>query len=154
MIITEHLTDLRPTDEQLAAFERLIAGVLPEDYRAFLKSENGGRPEPAGFQFKARDGRKEESSVHYFYALHEGRIGNLEKHFATFRGRIPPDYLAIATDPFGNGILLRIAARNPGKIYFWDHEKEGEEDMPTLKNMSLVANSFTEFVDSLESDQV
>lgn len=148
MPITEHLTDSRPTDEQLAAFERLIEGVLPDDYRQFLKSENGGRPEPNSFRFKLRDGREEDGAVHYFYALHEGQIGSLESKFEIFRERIPPDYLAIATDSFGNQILLRIAARNPGKIYFWDHEKE--EDVPTLRNMSSIANSFTEFVGSLE----
>ena len=152
MTITEYLTDTRPTDEQLTVFERLIGGVFPDDYRRFLKSENGGRPEPESFRFKFRDGREEDSSVHYFYALREGQIGNLEGTSKIFRGRIPPDYLAIATDPFGNKILLRIATRNPGKIYFWDHEKEEDEDMPTLRNMSLIANSFTEFVEGLEAE--
>jgi hypothetical protein len=148
MTITEHLTDSRPTDEKLAAFERLVAGALPEDYRTFLKNENGGRPAATFFRFKVKDGREEDSNVHYFYALYEGRIGNLEKTFGLLRGRIPPDYLAIATDAFGNMILLKIATANPGKIYFWDHEKE--EDVPTLRNMSPIANSFTEFVEGLK----
>ena len=150
MEITQHLTEVRPTDEQLADFERLIQGSLPEDYKLFLKKVNGGRPRPNVFRFKMRDGTDEESVLHYFYALHEERVGSIERTFGYLKGRIPSDYLSIATDSFGNMILLRIAARGLGKIYFWDHEEE--QDPPSLMNMSPIADSFTAFVQGLEPE--
>ena len=153
MTITERFTDVRPTDERIAEFESVIQGSLPEDYKRFLKEENGGRPSPDIFRFKTKDGNEEDSVLHYFFALYEGRVGSIERSFGFMKGRIPADYLAIATDSFGNMILLRTALRGLGKVYFWDHEKEDEDaDMPTLKNMTAIAASFSEFIGLLEEE--
>jgi hypothetical protein len=53
--------------------------------------------------------------------------------------------IPIASDPFGNSILLEITRANRGRIWFWDHEKSGEPD----KGVSLLANTFTDFINSL-----
>src|SRR3989442_1619 len=123
MIITEHLCQERPTDTDIANFGSLIQGALPDDYKSFLKSENGGRPEPNQFRFTTKDGKVENDTVHYFFALYEGRVGSLKRSFERYKGRIPVGYLPIAIDPFGNLIVLRIATQNCGRVYFWDHEK-------------------------------
>jgi hypothetical protein len=148
MTITEHLTESRPTDADLVLFQELIQGKLPEDYKAFLKNENGGRAQPGCFRFKTTAGDAEDAVVHYFYALYDGRIGNIQRTFVRFNERIPSGYLPIASDTFGNLLLLGVASRNAGKVYFWDHEEE--QEIPTLKNMSLVADSFSQFVALLE----
>jgi SMI1-KNR4 cell-wall len=147
MIITEYLCTERPTDADLSAFEILIHGTLPHDYKAFLKKENGGRPAPKQFRFAARDGHMEDSTVHYFFALYERRVGSLKKGFERYKERIPSGYLPIGIDPFGNLILLGIAGQNPGTVYFWDHEKENE--IPNMKNIFPIANSFSDFVGKL-----
>src|SRR5258708_5434488 len=98
MSIIEHISNERPTDGELAAFCELIGGELPEDYRAFLKSENGGRPKPHFFEFQTNAGGKEGSEIHYFFGLHSGRIGNLRQKVKIFQSRVPPGYLPMATD--------------------------------------------------------
>lgn len=148
MTITEHLTDVRPTDAELAAFEELIQWKLPEDYKSFLKGESGGRPKLNVIRFTVKDGKSQDSTIHYFYGLHDGRIGNLSRYFHRYKERIPVGYLPIATDPFGNLMLLKVTGQTRGRVCFWDHEQE--EDIPTLKNVFKIADSFSGFVEKLE----
>ena len=147
MTITEHLTNSRPTDADIGAFESFINGSLPDDYKFFLKTENGGRPKPKQFRFTTKVGKIEESAAHYFFALHEGRVGNLRKSFERYHTRVVSGYLPIGTDPFGNLIIMSTSAQGKGRIYFWDHENEA--DLPSVANMSLIANSFSEFAAGL-----
>lgn len=56
-------------------------------------------------------------------------------------------------DPFGNAICLGISGNERGKVYFWDHEMEPDDDwdgrLETAGNVQLIADSFTEFVAGL-----
>jgi hypothetical protein len=153
MIITKRLTNERPTDAEIGAFSNSIGGTLPDDYKSFLKNENGGRPKPKGFSYSTLDGRVEDGAVHYFFALYRERVGSLQKSFARFKKRMPAGYLPIGIDAFGNLIVLKTVPAEPGKIYFWDHEMEDDEKPPTLENMFLIANSFSEFVENLTSPE-
>ncbi|HEX3624544.1 MAG TPA: SMI1/KNR4 family protein [Verrucomicrobiae bacterium] len=148
MIIVESICDQRPTDQEIVALESCINGRLPNDYKDFLKQDNGGRPKPNKFEFATRSGKTEESTVHYFFALWDQRVGNLKKNFERYRRRLPSGFLPIGLDPFGNVIAIHIFGEKSGKIYFWDHEKES--DLPSLNNMFLIANSFDEFVQHLK----
>lgn len=151
MTIVEQLTDYRPTDERIATFEKAVEGVFLEDYKTFLKQENGGRPEPDCILFKTRSGREEDTVVQYFYALHDERLGSIEKNFGMMKNRIPAGFLPIATDSFGNEILLRVTPQGTGKIYFWDHEEEDDDaEFPTMKNISQIAGSFSELLELLQ----
>jgi len=58
-------------------------------------------------------------------------------------------------DPFGNAICLGIAEKYRGRVYFWDHENEPDEELwdgevDTAGNITLIANSFTDFVAGLQ----
>lgn len=150
MTITEHLTQKRPSDGDISTFASSIQGTLPDDYRHFLKAENGGRPDPNQFRFSRKDGITQDGSIHYFFALYDGRVGSLKRNFDAYRGRVPGGYLPIGVDPFGNLILLRVTAQNPGKLFFWDHEEE-DECIPSIKNMYVVANSFSGFLENLST---
>lgn len=147
MIITEPICNQRPAQRDIAALESLINGVLPDDYKLFLIDRNGGRPAPNRFRFARPGGRIEDASVHYFFALHSGRVGSLNGMFARFTGRIPEGHLPIASDPFGNLVLLETHRGGDGAVYFWDHEQE--TSMTPLNNRVFIAKSFSEFVREL-----
>jgi hypothetical protein len=149
MIIVEHITDERPTDADIVAFEKLIRGSLPNDYKAFLKAENGGEPEPQLFRSISANQEITESALRYLSALCKGLGGeaNLKSDLECYEDRILPGFVSIGCDDFGNQIVLGVSDDNRGKVYFWDHEEEGDE--PTFANMSFVANSFSEFIKSL-----
>jgi len=147
MHITEHICGDRPTEANFTTFELFIKESLPEDYKSFLRIENGGRPKPNRFSFITKDGKREESNVHYFFALHQGKVGSIKNNFERYKNRIVSGYIPAGIDPFGNLIILGVTEESKSRIYFWDHEKEIE--IPSVANMFFIANSFSEFVAQL-----
>ena len=149
----------KPTlsEPEIDAAENAIGVKFPRDYRSFLQLTNGGRPSPDGFDIDWGDRPSlgwRTSLVDWFLSIHDGEYSNLvEDNNISFKGRIPKDTLAIASDPGDNLILMGVGDDNNGKIYFWvkDHEVE-EGDMPGYDNICLLANSLPEFIDSLTAD--
>lgn len=65
---------------------------------------------------------------------------------------IPSNLLSIGDDPIENKICISVSGDDKGYIYYWslDMEDIDEEDyLPSYKNMSLIAKSFTEFMNGL-----
>jgi hypothetical protein len=125
-------------EAKLNAAEAKLNAKLPKCYRDFLQTANGGKPVNSKFRFKTNDGTEQDSTVHYFFGLCTG-AGNLIAKFELFKGRIPLGYLPIASDPFGNLILIRLFGQDP-PVFFWDHEMELNE--ATGSNVSPIAKSF------------
>lgn len=138
MDITPHREHRDATEVDVSHFEMSIAARLPDDYRAFLLRHNGGYPEPAGF-------RGGDESVEFFFGLWQ-KYADLNYETLAHRGVIPAEMIPIASDAFGNCVLLEVRGPNRGRIWFWDHEMSGDP----AKSVSLLANSFTEFVESLD----
>lgn len=144
MVITERLTELVASDEDLNALEERIDAKLPDEYRSFLKAFNGGRPTPR--EFVAMDG-DEGSSVQFFFTLDKAAPHYyILKERQIFEGRIPKNTLAIACDSFGNLVLLDLGAKTFGTVYFWDHENENMDGDAHWDNIFPVASSFDEFL--------
>ena len=143
-----------PLEESfLGALEQMLGFKLPDNYRDFLKCNNGGRPQGrlVFHFFEEADG----SVLDNFYGIHPNHDLNLLKKIQYIGDRIPSDCFPIANDVFGNLILIVVKGRQRGKIYFWDHEMESEEGQePTYENMTLVANSFEDFINGLQDEHV
>jgi hypothetical protein len=70
----------------------------------------------------------------------------------TYDERIPSDLIPIAYDAFDNNICIGWTGERKGKVYFWDHEDEIDENGCLRYDdciVFLVANSLQEFLDSL-----
>jgi len=149
MGIAKRLSDAGASDEELSQLEASIGSTLPGDYRRFMSELNGGRPEPSGFVFETTDG-KSDSSVRYFLTLDE-RVEpyTIQEFLDQYSDRLPQKMLPIACDSFGNLVLLDTGAKSAGAVCFWDHEKESMDE-PTWDNISVVAPSFTDFLNALE----
>lgn len=141
------------TPERVAAFEDRIGHALPDDYRRFLLTDNGGQPERPVFAVPP----DHWDVLRYLPGLHDGPYyHNLEYPLRTYRdeGRMPPELIPIGSDPFGNWICLGVAGEPRGRVYFWEHEAEADEDEPpTWDNLRRLADSFTEFVAGLRLDR-
>lgn len=142
-----------PSEEAIAAFEAKIGDALPAAYRLFLTQCGGGRlrtalwlnenvgvEDVAGFQVSRKDVTR---SLPYYFDL--------------YKGRIPTALVPIMSDGFGNKICLGVKGEHSGKVYFWDHELEYDEDdwtddVSASENIQLVASSFDEFVAGLRED--
>ena len=146
MKIKQKITDNLSSPERINALEKRCSIVLPEDYRTFLVNTNGGKPVERKFAF-IENGRQTHSGVNCFFADCENQMNGLDSILKIYAGRIPDSFFPIATDSFGNLILMSCRNNDRNTIYFWDHEKEN--DPPSLANMIPVANSFSEFIEQL-----
>src|SRR5689334_21501001 len=91
-------------EARLLAFENEIASKLPKEYRDFLLTHNGGKPDPADFEISADMGA---STVQGFWGLHDGPAhASLSAGLNTFRQRLPGGLLAIGNDPGGNLVCI------------------------------------------------
>ncbi|WP_170229771.1 SMI1/KNR4 family protein [Polyangium fumosum] len=138
--------------EEIAMFEARKNVRLPVEYKDFLLKSNGGMPTPDGFEIPGFHGQA--STVNAFYGIHDGpKTKRLDWACEVHRERIPADLIPIAYDAFGNEVCIGWKGKRRGKIYFWDHEDELDEQGLSRQdygNVYLVANSLGEFLDSLK----
>src|SRR5215475_2414181 len=130
---------------RLAQAETRMGVSLPAGYREFMLEYNGGKPSKRDFAFAEEAGPYTDGSVRRFYPIEDSAGSSLESvHKVLCRvepPRVPRDMLPIADDSFGNQICIGISGPRCGHVYFWDHEKE-DDDEPTYRNMHLIATSF------------
>ncbi|HEY1016271.1 MAG TPA: SMI1/KNR4 family protein [Herpetosiphonaceae bacterium] len=138
----DHGTQPPATQRELRLIETLWRIRLPPVYRAFLMSQNGGVPSLVRFEAKASS-----YTINAFYAIAANQpYDDLCDALYTFYGRVPDDLIPIAYDPYGSQFCIGIDGRRFGKIYFWDHAEESEEESGEYyENTYLLANSLDEF---------
>ncbi len=141
------------SEQELAAAERQLGVRFPEDYRSFMLCHNGGRPKPDSFAIAWAEGQAagedwKTSCFGWFYFLWERDVANLlESNLVSFRGRLPPDTIAIGHDAGGNQILLALAGPYQGKVLFWCRDYEDQEaKAPGYDNVGVIADSFDDFL--------
>jgi SMI1-KNR4 cell-wall len=137
--------------EAIAQFEARWSLMLPFEYKQFLLKSNGGWPAPNVFMVPGWHGQG--SVLDTFYGIHEGRkTDQLDSNCKTYKDRVPGDLIPIADDAGGNTICLGWKGAREGKVYFWDHEDELDENgdfVQDYRNVYPVANSLQEFLDNL-----
>ncbi len=138
-------------EASIAGLESALGHSLPPDYRAFLSTHNGGRPNPAGFRVGPPGQSYSDAEVHYFYGIGT-KLSNLEQHIEIYKGRLPAELVPIASDTCGNVIALALSGDRRGAVFFWDHEKETGTDPAGWGNVTEVGPSLDAFLASLADD--
>ena len=135
----------------IEALEQYWEFSLTKDYKLFLSKYNGGSPDFNYFSFKQNSDNG--SFVDNFFGICKDKNNNLLVNMKLYNNRIPSNFLPIADDPGSNLILLSVKGLDRGKVYFWDHNFEVEDGVtPDYSNLTLIADSFDEFIHSLKSD--
>ena len=156
--IEEEISDYHINDDDIKNIEKLKCCILPADYKEFLLKYNGGSPNFNAFEIKKE--KEEGPTIRFFFGIDNNisskKNYDIIKNIKQSKDRIPKELLAIACDSFGNRICIGIKDKYYGKIYFWDHENEaGSRNpfdntiKPWWKNITLIANSFTDLLNSL-----
>lgn len=141
-----------PTDEsRVIALETRLGTRLPEEYRQFILDFNGGRPSPDCFELALRAGPYTGSVVDYFLSVDVADEMNIDNVLGWLRGRKPRALLPIASDPGANYVMLGIEGDVRGKVYFWNHEWEPQNEQE-WSNIDLIADSFDAFMSGLKAD--
>ena len=138
-------TGTKINEETIKVIESFIQAKLPDEYRDFLLKYNGGIPDKIIFNISALAFFHKVNSSDYY--------SDFVVAYHTYIVRIPKGFIVVASDVGGNNILLGLEGKDRGKIYFWDHEEEVDEDEEAdFRNMTLISNSFNQFVDSLKEE--
>jgi hypothetical protein len=133
--------------DDIRRVESIMGIRLPKEYAVFLLKHNGGRPIPNGFPI---DGLANNpfGMIHFFLGIDNPvEVCNIDWSYEVLNGRIPSNLLPIADDPGGNAICLSLFGDDAGAVVFWDHA--AEHLPPTYANIYRIADSFTEFIESL-----
>lgn len=135
----------------LSAVEEMWGFNLPKDYREFLLKTNGGQPEKPLFSFYDKS---DGSCISKFLGIKKSFNDNILLKQKDAGLRFPNNFIPIGSDVYGNLILLSVKNADRGKIYFWDHEMEADNgEIPDYSNLTLIANSFEEFIASLRDEE-
>ncbi len=126
----------------------------PESYKKFLLQSNGGEPVINVFEIPNWIGAR--SCVNVLFGIHDEEYDNLEEYADSLAGRLPKGFVPIGDDPGGNLLCIGTEDEYRGKIYFWDHEDELDEEglsKMDMSNMYWLANDIFEFLDKLTPDK-
>lgn len=146
-------------EDDIKKIENWIQAKLPEDYRSFLLTCNGGDPENAYFKWKLRG---HELWVNEFYPFIEkdskkDYLGSIYWAHEKYGKVIPKKFLIIGTIVRDDLLLINLNKDESGSIWmkFWD-----EANKSSIKYMEMhpedavhkLADNFSDFIDSLSGD--
>lgn len=139
-------------EEEVIKFEKHIGSILPNEYRNFLLKYNVCTVSPKSFLFQV-NGEQKDSLIDFFLGLNvhprKEYYYSLYWYYKIMKDRVANQFLKIASDPFGNAILIHL---EKGSIWFWDHELEAdiEDDGEVLvDNISFISETLNSFLDTL-----
>lgn len=156
------------SEEELQSLERQIGTSFPEPYRQFVGTYGASRfGHSVGFSITSPPsgtaGAPRRGVLSGFYGAMNSLNNTLSLAWAikTFRDRMPESVVPIGAEGGGDQLVLGVAADERGRIYYWDHENEWDEEdfiedglpvPPNLKfqNLHHIADSFEEFLRNLE----
>ena len=152
-----------PTSEaRVRALESRLGVSLPEPYRAFLLTHNGGYFTPVVIADVAdRDLRDELPLLALFGLCDDNGLASIEEalRIYTDQSRIMRCFLPIGDDELDDIICLKITDPDRGSIFAWIYEDEQEpEDVDAQNedgwaNMYYLARDFDDFVAKLRFEK-
>ena len=135
-------------EEAINLFESAFEIKLPKDYAQYLMNHNGGSVSPKVFNIGNESQRSQVFIFYGFQTNEEYKDYDLVDNIDLYESDFPNSFYPIGEDPGGNKICLNLNTNDYGKIYFWDHET-ASEDTPSVKDLILIADSFTDFLNKL-----
>lgn len=137
----------KATDKQIKDLEKRIGCDLPEEYRTFLQTYNGGHPNPDCVDVPGAEGI-DNVGVGALFHLQPSKPGVAELlfEFENSRELLPEGHLPIAgsSDVF----TLSLRSKTFGSVYWWFHETAELDDEGNFLESAgyLLAGSFDEFL--------
>lgn len=137
----------KATEEMIARFEKQIGFSLPEDYKQFLRENNGGTSQ-VRYSSIFVEGLQERIPLAVLYGLEMGeRACDLSFWHNEFSDDLLPNSVIIGDDP-GAGLFVLFTPLDGG-VYYWDHTFYFKQTTQE-RNIYKVASSFRGFIDNLQ----
>jgi hypothetical protein len=137
------------SEAAVAAFEEEIGFPLPNDYRLFIKENNGCKVNKQVFFVKDLD---QDIMLHVFYGITNSTSRSLTLRYwlDEFGDEVEEKTLLFGSDP-GGGFLLYITAGEDKGVYYWDHAHFFPQSSEEEGNTYFLVDSFAEFMRSLRA---
>lgn len=142
---------LAATPEYFSKIENEIGVNLPTSYQWFLSKYSLSRISAVYPLLEVKYKDITQETVEVFYGASSRESDDLFECVVGYRDRMPKSVIPIASDAGDNQVCLGVVGDVKGKVFFWEFEKEVTETEPDFSNMSLIANSFEEFILSMRS---
>ncbi|AFY58994.1 putative glucan synthasis protein [Rivularia sp. PCC 7116] len=140
-------------EEYIKNLENETTCELPPDYLEFILNYSGFAFNNVVYNFFNSYEESDEQLLSVCFGMLPGNGYDLIRNYHTFKDRIPPNFLPIACDAFGNLVCLSVHGEDKGCVYFWQHDAEetiGEKLSKYPEDIHLVSKFFYEFINSLE----
>lgn len=144
-----HMRERGPALEadDVADLEQRLGISFPNEYRAFLLTTNGGRPQPNAFPIVGLADNP-FGVIQVFFAVNDAvECCSLDWNYHMHRERIPDNLFPIACDDGGDLICLSLQGDDIGHVVFWDYYNAPPE--PSYANVHHIANTFDTFIESI-----
>lgn len=133
------------TSEYLDTLEAQIGCSLPADYKDFILT-TGGVLGLTRASFPVH-GFEETECIAVIFGRDGGSNYDLIANFKDLGEDLEVPVLPIGSDHFGNYLFLGLHGEQKGKFYFWELHPASDAET----NVHWVADTFTQFIDSLRS---
>lgn len=140
--------DLKPaTESAVRKLEQKLGAELPSEYRNFLKTQNGGQPDPGYIRIPGVPSIDNVETGYLFGLTAADRPGESLLWALEVNGAVlPAGHLPIAS---GSDIFTLALGRHRGCVFFWNHESDDINESSGRFRLSaghLLAHSFDEFL--------
>lgn len=130
--------------EEINIFEKKYKFSFPQEYRFFLQKYNGGETPKTDFRIN-----RVSSDIRAFYGFKEAgsyyNFNEVEKN-QRFNRWLQENIIPIATNVFGDYVMIGIGNENNGKIFFCYHDRSN-------KPIELAKN-FKDFLKQCKSKKI
>jgi len=137
----------KATEQQIKALEKRVGATLPEEYRDFLKTVNGGTPNPYCVQIPGIP-HIENVGVGPLFRLQPSKpdYDELAHNYEQTREFMPDGHLPIASE--SDYFTISLKPKTYGAVFFWNHESDQMDDEGVFFESAgyLLAGSFDEFI--------
>lgn len=154
---TMELSGPRLDDASVTRFEKKIGHRLPDDYRTFLLSMNGGLPEDVN---EAPAGSSTATTLQVLLGIdtHDTWMdieATIEVMQLRDEGKYPSEIIPIGNDGLGNKFVLAIAGDHRGEVSFQAldafPDRRHDTEWYRTRQFKRVAGSFDEFITALRA---
>ena len=125
-----------PRIKDIATFGKVEGINLPIDYKYFLMTQN---------LFLSEDCYYKGYEIHHFYPFSDSAELSLQIAFRALKDFFQNSFIPFADDAGGWQFVISLRNKDYGKVYFCRMDEELEDAL------TLLADSFEEFIDGLES---
>ena len=132
--------------KDIGRLEKDLSINFPDEYVEFILKHNGGCIFPDGVKV---NGEHFDFVSHLYAIRNEMAYDDLLTKINEYSGMILEHYLPFGESPGGDVFCFSLLQNEFGSVYHWDHEQANYDGDPWEYNMTLLASSFNEFIESL-----